>query len=234
MSKTTKIVVLVNVIASFLLAIIIGSTLYAWYVKTSHTESVDVTTNGIVLSYQIDDSEEINVQTYNISNLAFFDIDSEYEGKYFSTMAHMIEVKITNKSKKKVDITLSYVDISSDENPYVACIITNNTTVLNSSAFDGSVEDYISTNNLEDNYKYLNVEKNTTKTYYVYIYGVQPDDDASNDFLYSNQAQNIGQTYQFELQIEAVISEGQEADITETTKEASTETETSSTTTQTN
>lgn len=225
MSKTTKIVILVNVIASILLAIIISSTLYAWYVRTSHTESVDVTTNGIVLSYQIDEGDT-NVETYSISDLVFFDIDSDYEGKYFTTMSHMIQIDITNKSKKNVDITLSYIDISSLTDPYVACVIADDDE-LDSLSSTGSVLEYISDNDLETTFTYLNVAKNQTKSFYVYIYGVQPDDDATNDFLYDATATTIkGETYEFELQIESVISEGQEADITQTEKQSSTETTT--------
>ena len=234
MTKTTKIVVLINVIASILLAITIGTAIHAWYVRTSHTESVDVTTNGIVLTYDIDEKNNLNVTEYSISNLVFFDVDSDDEGKYFSTMAHTIQIDITNKSKKNVDMTLSWVDITSDSNPYVKCIITDDD-ALDSTSCTGSVDDYISDEDLSTSYQYLNVTKNTKKTFFVYIYGVQPDDSASNSFLYTqdtSSSKEIGKTYTFELRIDATISEGQSPDITQVSDESSTETESESTSTQ--
>ncbi len=220
MSKTTKIVVLVNVIASVLLAVIIGSTLYAWYVRTSHTETVDVSTNGIVLTYEIDeDDNTVNTMTYSIDNLAFFDIDTEDgygEAKYFTTMAHVIQIDITNKSKKNVDISLSFVDEIVEDTPYATCIVSKvNTLDSTSCDLDTSVSDYISDNSLVTTQSYTNIAKDSSVTFYVYIYGVQPDDTADNTFLYDDQANNVGETYTFKLRINATVTAGQNAEITE-------------------
>lgn len=216
MSRTTKIVLLLNVIASVILVIIVASALYGWYVGTNYTESVDVSTNGIVLTYDIDEKNDLNVETYSISNLVFFDTDSENEGKYFTDMAHVIKIEIFNKSKKNVDITLSYVvDEDRDANdPYATCIIVKSND-LDSSNEDGSVEDYISTNHLASTNTELDVAKDDKATFYVYIYGIQPDDSASNDFLYEDISANTGKEYIFQLRIEATITEGQEAEIVE-------------------
>ena len=37
-----------------------------------------------------------NTFKYSISNLAFFDINSIYEGKYFNTMVYEMEIEIEN------------------------------------------------------------------------------------------------------------------------------------------
>ena len=229
MSKTTKIVVLINVIASLVLVIIISSTLYAWYVRTSHTESVDVSTNGIVLSYEIDDDDTtVNTTTYSIDNLAFFDFDSEYEGKYFTTMCHVIQIEVTNKSKKNVDITLSYVEPNSYDDPFCTCIVSKSGT-LNSSTETGSIKDYIETNTLADltydedgfiesyntSSTFENIARDYSETFYVYIFGIQQDDNATNDFLYSDNAYTTGETYTFKLKLEATVTPGQAAEITE-------------------
>ena len=47
----TKRITIINVVASLFLAIIIGGVIFAWYIGRNVTESVDVTTNGIVLNY---------------------------------------------------------------------------------------------------------------------------------------------------------------------------------------
>lgn len=218
MSKTTKMVVLVNLIASILLAVLIGSAIYAWYVRTNHSESIDITTDGIVLTYEIDEDGQLNVNKYEISNLVFFDEDSSYEGKYFTTMAHMIQIDITNKSKKKVDITLSFLEDTTLglTDPYATCIISDADN-LDSSSETGSVADYITTNSLEREMTELNVAKDSVATFYVYIYGVQPDDSATNDFLYDTDKNSnvVGATYTLTLQIEAVISAGQNSTIVE-------------------
>ena len=60
-----------------------------------------------------------------------------------------------------------------------------------------------------------NVATNESIVFYVYVYGIQQDDSASNDFLYTNSSHVKGKTYTFDLQIEAVVSPGQAADITE-------------------
>ena len=218
MSKTTKMVVLINLIASILLAVLIGSAIYAWYVRTNHSESIDITTDGIVLTYEIDEDGQLNVNKYEISNLVFFDEDSSYEGKYFNPMAHMIQIDIQNKSKKKVDITLSFLEDTTlgSTDPYATCIISD-ADDLDSSSETGSVADYISTNSLEREMTELNVAKDSVATFYVYIYGVQPDDAATNDFLSDTDDNDnvLGATYTLTLQIEAVISAGQNSTIVE-------------------
>lgn len=210
MNKKTKIFIFANVIASILLLIAISTVLYSWYVSINQTNNVDVTTNGVIVTYEIDtDSSTTDTNSYTISDLVFFDEDSDFEGKFFTRMAHLVRFDITNKSKKSVDIVLANnTDYSSNienETPYATCVIAAENTYDSSlTTYEtSSVEDYIATVELTKTSTIENVAVNETATFYVYVYGVQPNDKATNDFL--------DQTYTFDLTITATISAGQNA-----------------------
>lgn len=207
MNFSSRKFIFINLIASLVLLVIIGSTVLAWYVNRNQTESVDVTTDGIVVTYTInEDNTTLNTDRYSVSNLVFFDIDSEYEGKYFTTCAVMLQLDVKNISKKNVDITVEFVPDTTLglTDPYATCIICDDDD-LDSSSYVGSVTGYITTNSLERTLTVENIATNGVATFYVYFYGVQPDDDATNAFL--------SETYDFTLLLNATLTPGQDASI---------------------
>lgn len=207
MNFSSRKFIFINLIASLVLLVIIGSTVLAWYVNRNQTESVDVTTDGIVVTYVInEDNTTLNTDRYSVSNLVFFDIDSEYEGKYFTTCAVMLQLDVKNISKKNVDITVEFVPDTTLglTDPYATCIICDDDD-LDSSSYVGSVTGYITTNSLERTLTVENIATNGVATFYVYFYGVQPNDDATNAFL--------SETYDFTLLLNATLTPGQDASI---------------------
>lgn len=164
----------------FLLAIGISS-VYAWYVNQQRVDVLNPSTNGIVFSYTLNDEESLT-DTFDIKDVAFFDVDSEYEGKYFTDMAVIAVFEVTNKSSRAINIDFSYTLPNDAENPYIACVFSDIAT-LDSSESTGSVEDYLLDNNILQSKTIENVDKNETVTVYAYIYGIQPNDASNNDFL---------------------------------------------------
>ncbi len=248
-------------ISSLTLFFITGIIVYAWYINLNktHTEDLEFDSNGLAITYTIDDSERENQTTLEVKPLVFSDIDRAGEGYYFSANAIQYKFTFTNKSTANVDITISQYfsnDIDLDE-PHVKCVISNldlrpyikaNVTVgntvatntyyvisnnnyvltsdttfksgvtyytknSNSSLIDtyknSTVEEYLTAKSVTDNYTINNLaylddgDVNTVDTtvIYVYVYGVQPDDSANNDFLASSN------TYPFKLLIHAEVHE---------------------------
>ena len=101
--KKKLIIILVSIIISIT---VIGGSIYAWYVNKHKVGKINAKTDGIVLTYQLNDGY-YNVKEYDITNLAFFDIDNATEGKYFKNMAYEIQIKLKNTSVSAVDITIS-------------------------------------------------------------------------------------------------------------------------------
>lgn len=187
-----KLIVLITSVV-FLLVISITS-IYAWYINQERIEVLNPSTNGIVFSYKIDDTSITN-ETFDVKDVAFFDVDSSYEGKYFTDMAVIIAFDVTNKSSRAINIEFSYTLPESEENPYIACIFSNSNTIDSKDA-TGSVEEYLEDNGLTNEATIENVEKNQTIKIYAYIYGIQPNDAANNDFL--------DDTYSITINIEGV------------------------------
>ncbi len=248
----TRVFIIANLLLSIVLILVISGFIFGWYVRTDKEEPVDVVTNGIVLSYTFDDSEEVNPETYEVNNITFFDIDNEGEGRYFTTMAVLLTLKVENRSKTNVDITVKQgakftytkaaVVVDSDvlegqyyeydsstkeyslttdtkfasskdyyvRDPYVATAISDKE--LDSTKEEGTVSNFLGTDlktsNTVTNIAGLNEETNKggVATFYVYIYGIQPYDLATNEFLgtYDNKAK-----YNFSLVLQA--TQAQEA-----------------------
>jgi len=248
----TRVFIIANLLLSIVLILVISGFIFGWYVRTDKEEPVDVVTNGIVLSYTFDDSEEVNPETYEVNNITFFDIDNEGEGRYFTTMAVLLTLNVENRSKTNVDITVrqgakftytkAAVVVDSDvlegqyyeydsstkeyslttdtkfankkdyyvRDPYVATAISDKE--LDSTKEEGTVSNFLGTDlktsNTVTNIAGLNEETNKggVATFYVYIYGIQPYDLATNEFLgtYDNKAK-----YNFSLVLQA--TQAQEA-----------------------
>lgn len=250
-----KIFIIANLALSLVLLVVLSGFIFGWYVRTDQEEPVDVVTNGIVLTYTFDDDTTVNPETYDVDNLVFFDLDNEGEGKYFSTMAVMMEISIENRSKANVDITVKqgttftyseasvaanetvpegqYYELSGTEyslttdtkfsatktyylrDPYVATAVSQEE--LDSSDEVGSVADFLGndlmTTSTVENVSALNEATNEggKATFYVYIYGIQPYDASSNEFLgsYDDKA-----SYTFSLILSAIATSSEEVTTT--------------------
>ena len=156
---------------------------YAWWAQNFHVQSIDASTTGIVFSYNVDEGSE-NSKTFNVKNLSFFDIDNEGEGDYFFNMVCVVEVNLTNVCKTDIDIEIkAKLDDVDTTAPYISCVVSdtlysdeivyNNKTVL----------EVISDNSLESSFTITNLSPSQESKVYLYIYGIQPNDGANNDFL---------------------------------------------------
>ena len=208
-----KVFIISNLILTLALVVILSGFIFGWYVNSDKSQNVDVITDGIILSYTFDDRTTVNETTYEVDNLVFFDLDNEKEGKYFTSMAVLMQINIENKGSSDVNITVSQ-GMSASEDPYVATAVSTST--LDSSDATGSVEDFLGeglkTSATVSNVSAFNEATNVggMATFYVYIYGIQPNDDATNEFLgnYTSKAK-----YTFSI----VISARSQDDTTTTT-----------------
>ncbi len=236
--------IIVNAILSLVLLVVIGGSMYAWYIRQAQSESVDITTKGIEFDYILNDDDTTeNTKTYNIEDVVFFDIDNVNEGKYFSDMAILVKVTVQNCCERDLDITISQGTEASADSPYIACAVvapenpytyslTSDTKfqsgkkyytvaagvyseatvtagadvtastyyerteyALDSTSAEGSVTSFLTASSITSSATVDDVaacvmddENNITTeggiaTFYVYVYGVQPDDDATNEFL---------------------------------------------------
>ena len=92
-----------NLVATFIVLIVVGTALtFAWYTNTNKSSSMDYVSNGLVLSYKIEN--ETNVEEYNVEDVVFFDVVSTKEGKYFTKSAVKLTLDITNYSLTPVDL----------------------------------------------------------------------------------------------------------------------------------
>lgn len=181
-----------------LVILIISTIVYAWYTNVDRVnQEIDGSSDDIVLDYTINDDTSTTT-TYSISNLVFFDPNDENETKYLSSMATKIKLNITNVTNKNVNCKISFIVQKYDSTTaYCAAIIvdddfdtSNSTDKI--SELDGYNKDLILS--LEEKEDSLDV-----KNIYLYIFGVQTNDSANNDFLYTS-------TYKFSIQIEASVS----------------------------
>lgn len=94
-----------NLVATFVVLIVVGTAMtFAWYTNTNKSSSMAYVSNGLVLSYKIEN--ETNVEEYNIKDVVFFDVDSTKEGKYFTRSAVKLTLDISNYSLTPVDLTV--------------------------------------------------------------------------------------------------------------------------------
>ena len=216
--KRNKVITILNLILSIFtpifVVVVTASLLYAWYTNTIQTGSLDASTQNVSIEYKINNSEDTNVLTYNISNLAFFDSTATQETKYLNTMAFRIDLNIKNKSKTAVgyrvlfESTKTVVQNSNNETisrAYPACIYDNVTptssltTVTSFLSRDNATNNDTVFNSSKSGSSDLDVDASTTIT--LYVFGIQDIAQASSDdFLYTaNRADT--RTYSFKLSI---------------------------------
>ncbi len=184
---------------------------YGWFLKRSATEPIDANTKGIVFSYEVTDgyNTKKDVLAYSVKNVAFFDKDSENEGKYFKDMALEIEFKITNVCEYDLEISLEFIPTEETTTAHLEGLLTNQK--ITSTADLKTVEEVLTKNKVGDSASQITIKEalqakddtNTSTTatggtvsVYLYLFGVQPDDTATNDFL--------TKTYGFSVELSAV------------------------------
>ena len=92
-----------NLVATFVVLIVVGIAMtFAWYTNTTKSPSMDYVSNGLVLSYKIE--QETNVEEYNVQDVVFFDVDAANEGKYFTRSAVKLTLDISNYSLTPIDL----------------------------------------------------------------------------------------------------------------------------------
>lgn len=173
---------------------------FGWFINQSQTEPIDANTKGIVFSYKVSDgiNEKTDVLAYSVKNVAFFDKDSDDEGKYFKDMALEIEFNITNVCDYDLAISLEFTSGESSKVAHLEGLLTS--TQLESTSGYDSVEDVLEAKKVGTSADKITlpnkVEVNKSGTAYLYLFGVQPDDSATNDFL--------NETYGFSILLSAV------------------------------
>lgn len=196
-----KIIICISIFVC-LLVLSVGIT-YAWYISQKRLNVLDPSTNGIIYSYKIDDAEVLD-DKFNVENVAFFDIDSTIEGKYLTDMAIVVGFEITNVNSTAIKLIFEQdLEEDVDTNPHIACIFSTDGNLDSASGnieYDGSVEDFALTidSKIYSSYEVSSIVAGEKIIVYAYIFGVQPDDASSNDFL------NNDNTYVFNIKISAL------------------------------
>lgn len=196
-----KIIICISIFVC-LLVLSVGIT-YAWYIYQKRLDVLDPSTNGIIYSYKIDDAEVLD-DKFNVENVAFFDIDSTIEGKYLTDMAIVVGFEITNVNSTAIKLIFEQdLEEDVDTNPHIACIFSTDGKLDSASGnieYDGSVEDFALTidSKIYSSYEVSSIVAGEKIIVYAYIFGVQPDDASSNDFL------NNDNTYAFNIKISAL------------------------------
>ena len=102
-----KKVLIFRIIAVVLVTLVIaGAITFAWYINTRKTKSIDIDSTGISISYKINSNNQTNEETYDINNVAFFDITSQNEAYYLPSMAVSFKLNIVNYSTQAVDVSV--------------------------------------------------------------------------------------------------------------------------------
>lgn len=164
-NKLNIVLLSLSILASVVIIFITISMVRAWYTNAIQTGDINAETKELSIKYQLNEGSENIVEYNNITNLAFFDIDSDEEGKYLRAMAFKIDIDLENNSTDNVSYEIKFEsaktikkDSSNNEISiaYAACIFDNV-----SDDTKNAVEDYYlvgATNtNYEITYAYKNV-----------------------------------------------------------------------------
>lgn len=195
------------VIGMIAIAIVSIGIVYGWFLNLSQTDPINANTKGIVFSYDITDgtTKKTDIGTYNIENVAFFDIDDDGEGHYFASMACEIKIDITNVCEDNLSITISFngdQDSESDTEPVLMALITDER--LTDSSSYSTVNDCLDDLKQDSDPQSFDVSSlapEGVSSVYLYIFGVQPIDTADNSFF--------DDTYKFVITIRAVKGESE-------------------------
>ena len=175
---------------------------YAWFIPNNQANGIDGYTDGIIFEYELSNYGSF-IEEFDVTNLTFFDPnghnnDSDealYELEYFLESAIEVRLIITNTCRYDIELTVSQLNLDKTK-PHVLCIFSE-TKITSIDAYS-SIQDIIdksvnsvtrlNTKSLSGNY--------SSKTIYMYIIGIQPDDNATDEFL--------DDTYSLEIEMKAV------------------------------
>ena len=222
-SKLNIVFFVLAILAPILIAGIAIGVIRAWYTNVIQTGDLDATTKNMSIKYTINNSEE-NITSYNISNLVFFDSNSEQEGKYLNSMSFHIELSLTNNSSDEVSYTIKLESTKTvlkddDDNEiskaYVACVydstavdttghktvdsylVNNEATQATGVTYENTTTSFTATKEST-----TNLAKDANTKVQLYIFGIQDIDRAlSQDFLYTDITKADTRTYNFKLTI---------------------------------
>jgi len=156
----------------------------SYYTEVGHLfEEVDITdfTNETDISsyYLIEEVNTENLDSNSPVSSFYIAKDKKYgEAKYLTKSAFKIELNINNANDYAADVIVSAGENSL--NPYLYCFISEEE--KNSFTVNRMVNSYLKLNELA-NEKTITIESGESDKLYLYIYGVQPNDAATNDFL---------------------------------------------------
>jgi len=214
--KFNIIFIALSILVPVLLTIVAISIIRAWYTNVIQTGSLDAETKNVAIKYQLNGGDE-NVTTYSISNLVFFDANSDKEEKYLKTMAFEINLKLTNNSSDDISYKIEFESIKTKLTTvsvaYAACIYDSVEVSGNE-----TVDDYLVSNTTnkttyekayDSNTKFkatkessVNLAPNAFTTVKLYVIGIQEVDSAlSTDFLYTDSTKADTKSYNFTLTI---------------------------------
>lgn len=182
---STKRKMIISVILLIVSIISLFTITYAWIISRVETPSIDGTTTGVKFTYELKDLDK---QNYNIKNIAFFDINREEEKQYFSDLATCVELVICNTGSINMTYSIKQIEDSKEE-AYIQCI-------FSTSKIESITDDF---STFIDNNKTLSnqdIEVNSEATIYLYVFGVQPNENSNNSFLdkeYSFSIEIIGE-----------------------------------------
>lgn len=199
-----KIVIILVPVLTLLIAIPL---IYGWYVNVIRTGKIDASTKDVSITYTIADGYQTstNSYTYEIDNLAFFDINNSDETGYFNSMALAVDLTLTNTSNSDMTYTVTFSSTkivnSGVSTSYVACYykqITNETFINdlksngtvsgNTIAFTDASDSFTVSCQSQTGALKAKTDNDDTDviTIRFYLIGVQEVDTATNtDFLYS-------------------------------------------------
>ncbi len=168
---------------SAILIVSVGSML-AWFTSGTKTTEINGETTGISFTYKVGNVDGTNSFDYSIENLTFFDVDSEAEARYFNDQVTIVNITLRNMSVVQVNYNVaqeglnipeSIEGLSSVETAYVKCLFStspiSNPTNTIAELYDANE----SANGT--------LAAGASVSIYVYIFGVQINDAAVNDFL---------------------------------------------------
>ena len=96
-----------RIVAIVLVVVTLGVAItYAWYINTRKTDSIEIDTTGISISYRINSNTQLNEETVNINNISFFDVTANDEAYYLPTMAVSFKLNVINYSTSAVDVNV--------------------------------------------------------------------------------------------------------------------------------
>ncbi len=197
------------VILAFVVILITSiSILFAWFTLQQRTTPINGTTTGVKFAYSIN-AGDVNQEKFEINNLVFFDIDNldtdnfENEKNYFLHQATMIEIVLSNTGDIDLTYTISQVSPNTDS-AYVLCFFSS--TLLTQTDIDKetTLENLASSkSNVSGSLIKYNESTSiaNSASVYVYIIGVQPNDDAKN-------SEFLNETYYFQIEINAIQKDG--------------------------